>query len=389
VQSGTVGGVNVLIWGDPGSSPALRHEVPVDIGDPFLYLEADGRRVVLTNALEEGRIAYAAPDLERLLVDELGRDELIAARRSSIEIEQELCVRAAERLGIRDAVVPPEFPLAIADRLRDVGIELTPDDAPFTERRRHKSAAEMAGIRRATNAGLDAMRAAATMLREAEIRGDELWRDGEELTSESMRARIREVCSRAGAPAPADIMVKPMGPDPQIGHHPGSGPLPAHAPILIDLWPQDEESGCWSDMTRTFVRGAISDRIAELHALVITAHERACGAIRPGISGTELYGIACEVFEAAGHRTGRTKRAGETLREGFYHGLGHGVGLQVHEPPILSLRGSEPLIAGDVIAVEPGTVVRTVGGVRVEDLLLVTEQGAESLTASCPYDLAP
>ena len=381
--------MSVLIWGDTETSPALRHEVPLAIGDPFLYLETDGRRVVVTSALEESRIGHAAPELERLLVDELGRDELIAEGRSWIEIEQELCVRAAERVGIRRATVPPEFPLAIADRLRTAGVELTPDDAPFTDSRRHKTATEMAGIRRATNAGLDALRAAAAMLREAEIRGDELWRDGERLTSETVRERIREVCGRAGAPAPADIMIKPMGPDPQIGHQPGSGPLPAHTPILIDLWPRDEESGCWSDMTRTFVRGEISDQIAELHALVISAHERACAAVRPGIPGVDLYGIACDVFEAAGHPTARTKRAGEALREGFYHGLGHGVGLQVHEAPNLGRSGSEPLIAGDVIAVEPGTVVRGLGGVRVEDLLVVTEDGAESLTATFPYELSP
>jgi Xaa-Pro aminopeptidase len=381
--------MNVLIWGDSASSPALRHEVPADIGDPFLYLESDGRRVVLTNALEETRIAGVAPDLERLLIDELGRDELIAAGCSPLEIEQELCVRAADRVGIRDAVVPPDFPLAIADRLRAAGIELTPDDVPFTERRRRKTTAEMAGIRRATYAGTEALGAAAAMLRVAEIRGAELWHDGERLTSEGVRAKIRETCARAGAPAPADIMVKAFGPDPQIGHYPGSGPLPAHAPILIDLWPQDEESSCWSDMTRTFVRGEISDPIAELHALVITAHEGVCAAIRPGITGIELYGIVAEVFEAAGHPTARTKRPGETLREGFYAGLGHGVGLQIHEAPILGLRGREPLIAGDVIAVEPGTVVRSLGGVRVEDVLVVTEEGSESLTAALPHDLAP
>ena len=381
--------VNVLIWGDTESSPALRHEVPVDIGDPFLYLETDGRRAVVTNALEESRIIAAAPDVERLLMDELGRDELIAQGRSSLEIEQELSLRATERLGIRDAVVPPEFPVAIADRLRGAGVALTPDDAPFIERRRRKTAAEMAGIRRATNAGLDAMRAAAGMLREAEIRGDELWRDGERLTSEAVRTRIREVCGRAGAPAPADIIVKPMGPDPQIGHHPGSGPLPAHTPIMIDLWPRDEASGCWSDMSRTFVRGEVSDAIAELHALVLGAHRQACAAARPGITGLELYGIAAQVFETAGHPTARTKRLGETLREGFYHGLGHGVGLQVHEAPSLGLRGHEPLIAGDVITVEPGTVVRSLGGIGVEDLLVVTEQGAESLTSALPYDLTP
>jgi Xaa-Pro aminopeptidase len=381
--------MNLLIWGDTDSSPELRHEVPVDIGDPFLYLESDGRRVVVTNALEEVRIAGAAPDLERLMIDELGRDELIAEGRSSIEIEQELCVRAAERIGIRDAVVPPEFPIAIADRLRAAGIELRPDDAPFTERRRRKSAAEMAGIRRATNAGLEALHAAAAMLREAEIRGEELWHAGARLTSETVRMRIREVCGRAGAPAPADIMVKTMGPDPHIGHDPGAGPLPAHTPILIDLWPRDEESNCFADMTRTFVRGEISDAVAELHALVLSAHERACAAVSPGVPGVELYGMACDVFEAAGHPTARTKAAGETLREGFYHGLGHGVGLQVHEAPILGRSGLDPLIAGDVIAIEPGTIVRSLGGVRVEDLLVVTDQGPVSLTGSFPYDLAP
>jgi Xaa-Pro aminopeptidase len=382
--------MNLLIWGDTESSPALRHEVPVDIGDPFLYLESDGRRVVVTSALEEFRIASAVPDLEHLLIDQVGRDELVAEGRPSIEIEQELCVRAAERVGIRDAVVPPEFPVAVADRLRAAGIQLHPDDAPFTERRRHKSAAEMAGIRRATNAGLDALRAAATMLRESEIRGEGLFSsDGERLTSEAVRTVIREVCGRAGAPAPPDIMVKPMGPNPHIGHDPGAGPLPAHAPIVLDLWPRDEESGCWSDMTRTFVRGEISDAVAKLHALVLTAHERSCAAVRPGIPGVELYGIACDVFEAAGHPTGRTKAEGETLREGFYHGLGHGVGLQVHEAPNLGRTGFDPLIAGDVIAIEPGTMVRSVGGVRVEDLLVVTDEGAESLTASFPYDLAP
>jgi Xaa-Pro aminopeptidase len=381
--------MDALIYGDTHTSPALRHELPLAIGDPFLYLESDGRRAVLTNALEENRIADAAPDLERLLGDQFGRDELIESGRSRAEIERELCVRAVAAIGITEAVVPPEFPLALADRLRGDGIALTANEDVFVERRRRKSAAEMAGIRRASEVAVSAMREAARMLREATIDGEGLMLDEELVTAEAVRGRIREVCARAGAPAPADIMVKPMGPNPAGGHEPGSGPLPAHLPIEIDLWPQDERSGCWSDMTRTFVRGEISDSIAELHELVLEAYQRSCGAIAAGVSCKQVYGVACDVFEAAGHPTGRSKKPGETLREGFYFSLGHGVGLEVHEAPLLGRIAGDVLIEGDVIAVEPGTSVLPIGGCRVEDLLLVTADGSERLTEGFPYDLAP
>jgi len=378
-----------LIYGDTLRSPAMRHEVPLGIGDPFLYLESNGRRVVVTNPLEDDRIAEAAPDLERLLADDLGLDELIAKGLQREVVYREVFARAVDRVGIRAAIVPPEFPIALADRLRETGVELTPDDEEFETRRRRKTAAEMAGIRRATAAGLAGLAECARALREASIDGDQLRIDGELLTSEIVRARVREVCARAGAPAPDDIIVAPMRPGDAVGHESGSGPLPAHAPICIDLWPQDEASGCWSDMTRTFVRGDVSDALGQLHTLVLEAHERACAAVRPGVPGVEVYGVACDVFEAAGHPTQRTKAPGETLRHGFYFGLGHGVGLDVHEAPALGRTGREPLIAGDVIAVEPGTVDPDHGGMRVEDLLVVTEDGYENLTASFPYDLTP
>ncbi len=381
--------VNVLIYGDTVRSPALRHEVPLAIGDPFLYLEAGGRRAVVTHSLEDARIATVAPDVERLLHDELGCDALIAEGRTRDDAEAEVCVRAVAAFGIREATVPPEFPVGLADRLRAAGVVLTPDETVFFARRRRKSSAEMAGIRRASDVAIAAMSEAATMLREATIAGEGLVLAGELLTAESVRARIRELCARGGAPAPADIMVKPMGPHAAGGHEPGAGPLPPHTPIEIDLWPRDERSGCWSDMTRTFVRGEISDAIAAIHAHVLEAHERACSAVRPGVSGVELYALACEVFEAAGHPTQRTKKPGQILREGFYFSLGHGVGLEVHEPPVLGRGDFSPLVAGDVIAVEPGVVDIAVGGTRVEDLLLVTDGGSERLTGSFPYGLVP
>jgi Xaa-Pro aminopeptidase len=378
----------VLICGDTLRSPELRHEVPLGIGDPFLYLEVDGRRAVLTNVLEVDRIAQQAPELERLLGEQFGRDELIAQGLSYDQIDRELYVRVVRELGIAAAAVPPDFPLAVADRLRAEGVELTPDDELFVERRRQKTDAELAGIRRAARAAVAGIEECARVLREAEIDGDGLRYEGEVLTSELLRARVREVCARLGAPAPDDIIVAPMRPGDAVGHESGSGPLPAHAPICLDLWPQDEASGCWADMTRTWVRGDITDAVADLHRLVLEAHERALATTRPGVPGVEIYGAACDVFEAAGHPTQRTKKPGETLQHGFYFGLGHGVGLEVHEAPALGRTGRAPLIAGDVVAVEPGTVDPQHGGMRVEDLVLVTDDGYELLTERS-YDLVP
>ena len=184
---------DVLIHGDTLRSPEMRHEVPLSVGDPFLYLEADGRRAVVTNALEVDRIAQAAPEVERLLTDELGMDELIAQGLPRPLVEREIYVRAVKRLEIGAASVPPDFPLALADRLREEGVELTADDDLFVERRRRKTEAELAGIRRAARAGLAGLDEAARCLREAEIDGELLRLDGEVLIAETVRARIREV----------------------------------------------------------------------------------------------------------------------------------------------------------------------------------------------------
>jgi Xaa-Pro aminopeptidase len=140
-------------------------------------------------------------------------------------------------------------------------------------------------------------------------------------------------------------------------------------------------------MTRTFVVGDVSDAVAGLHTLVLDAHERALRAIRPGVRAVDAYGAACDVFEAAGYPTQRTKRPGQRLAHGFFFALGHGVGLEVHEAPVLGRGGREPLVSGDVLAVEPGVVAPGVGGMRVEDLVVVGADGAENLTAELPYDL--
>jgi Xaa-Pro aminopeptidase len=377
---------DVLVYGDTERSPAMRHEIPVAIGDPFLYVEAGGRRVALTNSLERDRLARAVPDIELVVSEELGIDELIAAGMPRHEIELELCARLCGRLDLHMAVVPPELPVALADRLRADGLELRANHELFEQRRRVKSAAELAGIRRAQAAAEAGIAAAAGLLREAEISGDELRRDGAPLLAEQVRAAIRDACAERGAVAPPDIIVARSDRFPG-GHDPGVGPLAPGVPITVDLWPRDEDSGCWADMTRTFVVGEPTPATVEMHALSVEALHRSLDAARPGVRGRELYDIACDVFEAAGPPTQRTKTPGETLAEGFYFSLGHGIGLEVHEAPGLGRTGMAPLVAGDVIAVEPGTS-RGGEAARVEDLVLVTDDGIENLT-DYPYDLAP
>jgi Xaa-Pro aminopeptidase len=377
---------SVLIYGNTATSAALRHEVPLEIADPFLFAEHDGRTLVVTSALESARIARALPHAELLLDTELGMLDLVEDGLTWDEAELEVVSRAVEQAGIEAALVPPDLPVAVADRLRADGVTVAVDGPAFERRRRRKTGAELEGIRRAQAAAEAGMAAAAQLLREAEPEDGLLARNGAPLTAEVVRAAAREACAAAGAPAPASIMVVSVlsgG-----GHDPGSGPLPANLPIVVDLWPRDETAGCWADMSRTFVVGTVSQEVARLCDTVREALEAARAAIRPGITGRKLYDIAADVIEQAGHPTQRTRRPGETLTHGFQFSLGHGVGLEVHEAPALGLAGHDALVEGDVIAIEPGVDAPGIGGVHFEDLVLVTSDGCETLT-NFGYDLAP
>ena len=380
----------LLLFGDTARSAALRHEIPVEIIDPLLFCSAGGRTRVLTFDIERSRIERHAPEVEVLDYFEFGMKELRQSGLSSEEAQRESAVRALRHLGVRSATVAADFPLGLADRLRADGVELTVDDAAVRDRRRRKSPRELEGIAVAQRSAESGMAAAADMLARAEPGPDgRLHRDGVELHSEHVRAALRDACHAAGAPCPPDVMVASVWSG--YGHEPGSGPLPAGLPIIVDLWPRDEESACWADMTRTFVVGAAPPEHAELieeqEQLVRAAIDAAISSIRPGITGRELYDAACDRFEAAGYATQRTG-PGEHPHEGFQFSLGHGVGLEIHEAPILGLAGAEALVEGDVVAVEPGLWDRRIGSVRFEDLVLVTGEGCEVLTRYA-YDLTP
>ena len=376
----------ILLYGDTVRYPAIRHEVPLEIIDPLLVVVEDGRTAILTSSLESARISEALPDAELVLLDDLGFYEMLADGTDRAEAELEVALRAVRRWEVERAVVPGDLPVALADRLRDNGVALEVDEKAVAARRRAKSPAELEGILRAQRAAERGMAAGERLIRGGEARDGVLHHDGQPLTAEAVRDAIRAECAAAGAPAPPTIMVVSLYAG--GGHDPGSGPLPAALPIEIDLWPRDETSGCWADMTRTFVGGGeVSDEVAALRDIARDALEAARAAASPGVTGRALYDAACDVVEAAGYPTQRTRKRGEILSHGFYFGLGHGVGLEVHEPPGLGLSGNDELVPGDVVAIEPGIEgIEGIGGVRFEDLLLITEDGSKTLT-DYPYDL--
>jgi Xaa-Pro aminopeptidase len=377
---------DVLMYADTFRSPELRNEVTIGIPDPFLYAETDGAKHIAIGAMEIPRLRELGL-FELHPAEEFGLDDLIADGLSFDDVRHEIPVRAVQAFGITSAVVPENFPLWLADRLRAQGVELKPDAEFFAERRRVKTEDQLAGIRRAQRAAEAGMDAARELLRSARPNGgDVLELDGETLTVERIKAAMGEAFVRHGTTAD-DFIVAP-GAQGAVGHDMGSGPVRAGVPIVIDVWPRDNESFCFADMTRTFVVGEIPEDIREWHSLCKQALDWALGEIKDGVDGSAIFDGTCEIFEAAGERTQRTKEPGKPLDEGFFHGLGHGVGLEVHEPPGMGRASEKQLRAGDVVTIEPGCYRQGYGGVRLEDLVLVTENGAENLTRY-PYDLEP
>ena len=372
-----------LIVGDTLRVPELRHEVPLGILDAFLFVEHDGRRHVVLASLECDRVRDLGVGIEVHPFEQFGIDQLIAA---GVEVElaqRTVWSNACREFGVRDAIVPAGFPVAVADHLREAGVAIAVDQDSFDSGRRAKSGAELAGLRRAQRAAEAGMQACADALSAAVPANGGFEVGGEPLTVELVKARIAEAFLRHDATA--DDFIVACGAQAAVGHDMGSGPLAPGESIVVDLWPRDRESTCFADMTRTFVLGDVPSEIAEYHRLVREALDLAVTLVRPGADGRDLYAAVCDHFEAAGYPTGRTKSDGEVLQDGFFHGLGHGVGLEVHERPWMGRYGDR-LVAGDVITIEPGLYRNGYGGVRLEDLVLVTADGYENLTMF-PYDL--
>ena len=348
--------------------------------DPVLWLEADGRTVLVVTGFDVELARRSSPAGEVWALEELVAEERAAGGRTR-ELKLARALNAVRRAGLDAVRVPFWFPVDEAEHLRANGIGVRLDEEEtIAGRRRTKSAADVELLQAVQRETELAMELARTTLRRADVADDgALHLDGAALTSERLRGIIQlHWVGRGLEPTTPIVAGGAQGADP---HENGSGPLRAGEPIVCDLFPRDEQTRMYGDMTRTLCVGEPSAEAAEVHAAVEEALRAAIAACRPGISGRELHVLVCDLFRDRGypsqiHPAASLPGASEWI---FGHGLGHGVGFNVHEPPNAGTQGFGELRAGDSLTIEPGLYRPGVGGCRIEDHVILTADGCRNL----------
>jgi len=349
-----------------------------DAPDPFVTLYAPERTALLVSGLEYGRATNEArADVVRRYADY--DYHALAAEHGREEASRRVLAAFLDEFGAADVATNERFPLGVADALRERDVTVTADhDDHVGDARAVKTEAEVEHVRDAQRANEAAMAAAEDLLAEADVvDGVLLYRD-DPLTAERVKEEIEVTLLRHGCALDETIVA--CGGDAAEPHNRGRGPLRVNEPIVIDIFPREKESKYHADMTRTFVKGEPTEAAREFYDVTERAFDAAFDALEPGTTGAAVHAAACEVYEDAGYPTLRSDPDTET---GFIHSTGHGVGLDVHEAPRLSEGAEEGLEPGHVVTIEPGLYDPAVGGVRIEDIAVVTEDGYEDLTDYC------
>lgn len=339
--------------------------------DPFLFVQIGRRRLLVMSDLERDRARHQAE------VDEVMSWPAFAAKIAAAGGQPTagaVIASVLRGLGLRRAIVPASFPLRLALELAEKRIHVEPAADPFWPEREIKTAAEVRAIGDSLRAAEAGLIAGIDALRACRIgRDGYLKHAGRRFTAEDLRAAVNSTIMAMGyVPshticAPGDQAVDP--------HEAGHGPIRAHTPVVMDIFPRSERTGYFGDLTRTVVRGRASEALRTVYELVHEGVKLGHRRVRPGADGQKIHAEIESLFTARGYVTGLR----DGRMQGFFHGTGHGLGLQIHEAPSIGKRGTL-LRAGHVVTVEPGLYYLGLGGVRIEDVALVTGSGSRNLT---------
>ncbi|MBI4606148.1 MAG: aminopeptidase P family protein [Planctomycetes bacterium] len=362
-------GENVLIIGESETDADLYYATRFLVSVTVMYLEAEGKKTLLVNDLEYGR-AGAEAEVDEIVSTTPYEDRLRAAD-EPVRLTTVLDLYLRER-GIRSLTVPAGFPAAHAERLRERGYVLKLRDDPFFPARTVKRPDEIRAIEDTQLHNEAAMDLAVSILRESEIRGDLLYHGGKVLTAERLRLEIQRFLLERDCLAAQPIVAGgDQGADP---HTRGSGPLPAHKTIILDIFPRSLATLYWGDMTRTVVRGKATPEARKLYRDVLDAQDLAFSLLKDGAEGHKVHEEVSRLFKDRGNANEEV--AGK--KTGFIHSTGHGIGLDIHESPRIGKIESR-IAEGQVVTVEPGLYYPGVGAVRLEDTVVITKDGCRNL----------
>jgi len=350
----------------------LYYAVKFVVPDPFLFFQIRGRKIILMSDLELGRAKKQAK------VDEvISYSDIQVRAQKALGIERagvaEVAAFFLKDYKVRKILVPDNFNLGLADALRKKGIDVESKPDPFFEERVYKSKEEIRMIIQSLRHTEAAIRRAEEMLKKSKIRGRNVYFQGEKITSEFIKRVINVAMMENNCIGSHTIVASGnQGCDP---HNEGSGPVWANQSLVVDVFPRSGDSFYYADITRTFVKGKASAALKAQYEAVKNAQEKGIRMVAPGVNGKKVHQTIQQDMEGRGYRTER--RNGTIV--GFFHGTGHGLGLDVHEPPRVN-SSDHILRKGEVVTVEPGLYYPGVGAVRIEDLLVVTDDGNRNLT---------
>jgi Xaa-Pro aminopeptidase len=359
-----------LIVADSERDADMLYATRMFVGDPFIFLEQNGKRTIVLSDLEIDRGKRQAQVDEIVPLSVLER-EVQGTSKKAPPFHKILALFLQKR-GVRLASVPATFPLGLANDLAKSKIRVQPVDGLFWPEREAKTDDELKLMRRALSITEKGLARAMEVLAACKARRNKRldW-FGQVLTSETLRAEIDSAVLRAGGlPANTIVAGGDQACDP---HERGSGPLYADSLIILDIFPRDAKSGYFGDMTRTVVRGRASDAQRKLWETVRRGQEMALKRMKPGVDGLAIHNEIKQLFTDEGFPT--EVRDGRQV--GFFHGTGHGLGLEIHEYPRLQ---KVTLKKGQVLTVEPGLYYPGIGGARIEDVAALTDDGIRILS---------
>jgi Xaa-Pro aminopeptidase len=364
---------NLLMVADSERDADMLYAVGLLVPDPLIYLRLNGQPHLFTSDLETDRVRKRAGHCRvrswSRYVHKLHRAGIQSPGLARLTAEV-LREKRFKRL-----VVPSSFPLGLARELRRFNIKVKPRKGSFFPERQFKTADEVKKISAALIMAEVGLAEALQVLKNAKVAKDRrLFHHHIPLTAEKLRAVIDTAILQAGGVAAHTIVA--CGRQACDPHEEGHGVLRAHQPIVLDVFPRSQRTGYYGDITRTVVKGRASEAVRRLYATVARAQELAMGTIEGGVPGAVVHQAVEAFFSREGYRTGRTNGC---LR-GFFHGTGHGLGLELHEPPRLAPSSPDLLSPGHVVTVEPGLYYPGLGGVRLEDVVLVTPDRPRNLT---------